>query len=272
MKQLIPKFQKYLCLSSSLVLLGMASSANAFQLDFLSVTSVVGNLTNSNSDNNGATLRFVDVGTENGTTLDLLITVTGSYTPRSAASAANNGVAGNAGQISVRSDTTNDFRFEIVETGTSNPFVADEIEFDFFDVEGGNTAEFVTVSSAADFTLRDNTVLNVTDDGSSITFLATGGTVPNPTNISNLTNAQERVSGSLLFENTSGFDISYGTVGATGGGRTVFFTSSLVFDNGPVTTTNFQPVPFAFSPTLGLLLSGLGVFGLKKFRKQKMLN
>ena len=95
----------------------------------------------------------------------------------------------------------------------------------------------------------------------------------NPTSAVNLTDDQERVSGTLLFENTSGFDVAYGTVGGNGnGGRTIFFTSNIVFDNGPVTTTGFQPVPFEFSPTLGLLLSGLGMFGLKRFRKQKMLN
>ena len=44
---------------------------------------------------------------------------------------------------------------------------------------------------------------------------------------------------------------------------------TIVFDNGAVTTENFQPVPFEFSPTLGLLLSGLSIFGLKRFHKTK---
>jgi len=40
----------------------------------------------------------------------------------------------------------------------------------------------------------------------------------------------------------------------------------------PTLTTSFQPVPFEFSPTLGLLLSCLSILSLKRFRKPKMLN
>ena len=270
MKYLVFKLQTYFLLSSSMILMGLATSAQAFQLDFTGM--VTGDLTNSNSDNNGATLRFGDVATDGETTLDLVITALDTYT---LVNASNNGQAGslNAGQINIARGTSNRFGFQFVEAGTDTPFSASSVEFDFYDIDSnGVSREFVTLSTDATYEVSDPGGLNITTTDGEVTFTPQAlGEVPNLTNVSNPTSAQEDVSVSLQFSNISSFELTFGdddpVAQPFAAGRNVFFTSQLIFSD-PTTTENFQPVPFDFSPTLGLLLSGLGILGVKSFRKQ----
>ena len=276
MNCLISEFQKYFCLSSSIVLVGMATSVNAFQLDFTGT--VTGNLTNDNSDNNGATLRYGSVATDGSTNLDLVVTALDTYTP---VNAANNGLDQgglNAGQINIARGTSNRLGFQFVVAGTDTPFTASSVEFDLYDIDSnGISREFVTLSSDSNYEVSNSGGLNITTTNQEVTFSPQAlGEVPNLTNLSSPTSVQEDVSVSLLFSSVSSFELTFGDDAPAplpfSAGRNVFFTSQFVFSDSTI-AENFQAeVPFEFSPTLGLLLSGLGNLGLKRFRKQKMLN
>lgn len=279
MPYLLTKFSKYICLSSSLVLMGLINPVQAFQLDFTMGTE--GNLTNGNADNNGATLRFLNVGTEGGTDLDLLVTVLDTYAGIANRNGAVSGL--DAGQINIQRGTSSRLGFQIVEQGTNTLFTPTNIEFDIYDLDAnigrtnspGDSREFITLLTEADYEVSNPNTLDITTTADSVNFTSTNiATIDNPTDLSDLTSGQEDISVSLQFSNVSEFELILGedhTTAGEGVNRNIFFTSDLAFTD-PTTTTNFTPVPFEFSPTLGLMLSGLGMLGLQRFRKQRVLN
>lgn len=243
-----------------------ASPTYGFQLDFSSST---GNLTNGDANGVGATMRFNDVATDNGTSLDLVVTTIDSY---QAINTTLNGTAKtNDGRINIANTTNTTFKFSLVVADSNNLYTASEIKFDLYDVDGSNNAqEKIILRSTSDYTVADSTPLTIETFGDRVEFTAPLGTTDNPDDSSVLTADQEEHAVSFLFPNTSEFEIGYEVIGGnTSNGRNFFFAGDVVFDDTNPETRSFQAVPFEFSPSLGLLLSGASLLGTQFLKKQK---
>lgn len=71
-----------------------------------------------------------------------------------------------------------------------------------------------------------------------------------------LTQAQEEHAVAFRFNNVSEFEIGYEVIGGSdNNGCNFFFAGDVIFNDTTPQITNFQAVPFEFSPGLGLLLS-----------------
>lgn len=251
------------------ILILAATPVYGFQLSFSSAT---GNLTNGDSNGVGATMRFNDVATDNGTSLDLVITTLDSYNP---VNPGNNGsINSNDGQINIRNTTATTFKFSLVEADTNTPFTASEIDFGLYDIDSStNAQEKVILYSASDYTLSTTTALIKETFGDRLELTSPlAQPITNPTNSAILNQAQEEHAVSFRFNNVSEFQIGYQVIGgSTNVGRNFFFAGDVVFDNTTPQITSFQPVPFEFSPSLGLWLSGGGLLGIKYLKKRKNL-
>ncbi len=244
-----------------------ATPAYGFQLDLSSAT---GNLTNGDSSGIGATMRFNDVATENGTTLDLVITTLDSYSP---ANSGNNGkINANDGQINIRNSSATTFKFSLVAADTNNPFTASEIDFGLFDIDSSaNAQEKVILYSASNYTLPTTTALTKATFSDRLELTSPlGQPIDNPNNSTTLTQEQEKHAVSFRFNNASEFKIGYQVIGGGNtNGRNFFFAGDVVFDDTTPQITSFQTVPFEFSSSLGLLLSGGGLLGIKYLKKSR---
>jgi hypothetical protein len=243
------------------------SPSYGFQMNFSSVT---GNLTNGDSNGVGATMRFNDVGTVNGTALDLVITTLDSYSPVNSTN--NKSINTNDGQINIRNTTATTFKFSLVAADTDNPFTASEIDFGLYDIDSStNAQEKVILYSASDYTLPTTTALTkqTFSDRLELTSPLDQATTK-ATDSSTLNQDQEEHAVSFRFKNVSEFQIGYAVSGGSNTvGRNFFFAGDVVFDNTTPQITSFQAVPLEFSPSLGLLLSGGGLLGIKHLKKRK---
>ena len=253
-------------LLSSVILASFASPAYGFQVDFSNVS---GNLTNGDINGIGATMTFTGVDPDNN--VDLIITTLDNYDSNNPS---NNGTINtNDGRINLRNGTSTTFRFSFVETGTTSPFTVSEADIGLYDIDGGsNNQEKVILYSTSDYTVAETTPLTIQTFDDRVELTSPSGDIPNPTDSSLLSQAQEEHAVNFRFNNVSEFELGYEVIGGrTTSGRNFFFAGDVVFDNTTVITTNFQVVPFEFSPSLGLLLSGGSILGFEYLKRRKQL-
>ena len=239
-----------------------------FQLDFSGT--VTGDLTDVNlSDNVGATMRFAGVDPDDD--IDLLITVLDAYNPNTPG---NNGtVRTNDGRINMPRNSSTTFKFDFVATGTNIPFEVVEADMGFYDIDGGDadgSQERITLLTSAEYTVTDATNLTIdSSDPEAVSFTSTPVSVPNPTNSNNLSSLQENHAVNFRFNNISEFKLNYEVVGGVNTqNRNFLFAGDVVFTD-PTSVAIFEAVPFEFSPSLGLLLSGLSWLGVNYLRRIK---
>ena len=136
-------------------------AVNAIQIDFSDNSSdpIIGDLTNADLDNYGATMIYQNAITDGGTSLDLVVEVTDSYAPYDATK--NGSISGDIGQINIAANSSTKFKFSIVEAGTNIPYAVSNIDFSLLDVDGNNgnngAVEKVVLYSPADYSLVDGT-------------------------------------------------------------------------------------------------------------------
>ncbi|WP_156114210.1 hypothetical protein [Myxosarcina sp. GI1] len=258
-------------LLSLMIFASGASPVYGVQLDFSSVT---GNLTNGDANGVGATMRYNNVAIDNGTTLDMVITTLNSY---NVVNTSYNGIAnGNDGSINLRNGTSTKFKFSFVKTGTDTPFTVSQIDFGVYDIDGpADGQEKITLYSTSNYTVTENPATALTIDTfiDRVEFTAPIGEVTNPTDSRTLTQQQEQHSVNFRMNNVSEFKLGYEAVnGNSNFGRNIFFAGDVVFDNSTTVITNFQEVPFEFSPGFGLLLSGGSLLGINYLKKRKRFN
>ena len=257
-------------LLSTVILVSCASPAYGVQLTLNDLT---GNLTDGDVNGVGATMTFNDVATDNGTTLDLIITTLDSY---EANNTANNKVVENTdiGQINLRKNTGTTFEFQFVEQDTTTPFTVSQLDFGLMDIDK-NGIEKVILYTSGDYTVSGSPTpsnLEISTFADRVEFQANSGStgeVTNPTDGTLLSAEQEQHAVNFQFNDISEFQLRY-EVGNTGGGRNFFFAGDVTFDETfPVTT--YANVPFEFSPGLGLLISGGGLVGIRCLKKRTQL-
>ena len=71
----------------------------------------------------------------------------------------------------------------------------------------------------------------------------------------------------FTFNDVSEFKVAYEVIGGNST-RNFYFAGDIVF-NETTQIVAFQPVPFEFSPGLGLLMSGGGLLGIHCLKKKK---
>jgi hypothetical protein len=178
----------------------------------------------------------------------------------------------NDGQINIRNTTATTFKFSLVAADTNTPFTASEIDFGLYDIDSSpNAQEKLILYSASDYTLPTTTALikQTFSDRLELTS-PLDQPIANPTDSSTLTQVQEEHAVSFRFKNVSEFQIGYEVIGGNSdNGRNFFFAGDVVFDNTTPQITSFQAVPFEFSPSLGLLLSGGGLLGIEYLKKRR---
>lgn len=256
-------------LSVACLMIFDALPALGFQLDFSGT--VTGNLTDTNlTDNIGATMRFEGVDPDND--IDLLIAVVNAYNPNNPQR--NGTVLVNDGRINMPRNSSTTFNFSFVETGTNTPFSVFEADMGFYDIDGGNvdgSQERLTLLTSAEYTVTDASSLTIdTSNPQAVSFTSPAVAVTNPANSNNLTTAQENHAASFQFNNISEFEINYEVVGGVNtNNRNFFFAGDVVFTD-PTDTVTFEPVPFEFSPSLGLLLSGCSLWVINYLRRLKI--
>lgn len=270
--RLKPTAHKYFLLCSAIISC-CVSPAYGFEMTF---SAVVGDLTNSDPNNQGATMTFSNVGNDSGTDLDLIITVVDVYQPKRPDF--NGIVPTDIGQINIDNQVgSTTFEFKLVETGTSTPFTVSQVDLGLMDIDRLGD-EIVTLYTSADYTVSSGanpTQLDIDD-----TFMdrvefrsksGSNGEVTNPTDGANLSAEQQQYSVNFRFYNTSQFYLGYeSTYNATGNGRNFFFAGDVTLD--PTNSvTAYANVPFEFSPGLGLLISGGGLLGINYLKKRRKL-
>lgn len=276
-------FKGSLFLSSSLILAFNALPARGVQIDF---SNPDGFLTNSHPNNLGATMTYENAITDGSTTLDLLVEVVDSYTEDKLDK--NGSISSEIGQINIASSTSTRFKFKLLKANDNTPHTINSIDFFLLDVDGNNSSggaiEKVTLYSAANYKIVDETpFLTVNDIGDRLEITATNNAVTNPDanttpNISSnpapnpdytLTPDQEKHTINFAYSNVSEFELGYEIIGGSKS-RNFQFTGEIFFDE-PATPVAFPPVPFEFSPSLGLLLSGGSLLGINYLKKKKQL-
>ncbi|MDJ0633983.1 MAG: hypothetical protein QNJ34_12405, partial [Xenococcaceae cyanobacterium MO_188.B29] len=137
---------------------------------------------------------------------------------------------------------------------------------------GDGSQERIILYSTGEYTLSDPTALTVTETaGENIEFTSPAVAITNPSNSDVLDVTQEKHSVSFKFNNISEFDIGYQVVnGSSTQNRNFFFAGDVIFDDPTLSTsiTSFEKVPFEFSPSLGLLLSGGGLLGMRFLKRR----
>ncbi len=260
-------------LLSSIIFASFASPAYGVQLDFSDLT---GNLSNGDENGIGATMIFNDVASDNETVLDLIITTVDSYEANNLNN--NRTVNTNEGEINVKKNTGTTFEFQFVEQDTTTPFTVSQLDFGLMDIDNQG-AEKVLLLTSGNYTVSGSptpTSLDISSLDNRLEFQANSTSVnevSNPTDATSLNAEQEQHSVNFQFNNISEFYLRYEvSSSAGGGGRNFFFAGDVTLDNTNPVTTNFQPVPFEFSPSLGLLLSGGSMLGIKYLKRRKRLN
>ena len=111
----------------------------------------------------GATMKFNEVASDNGTTVDLIITAVDSY--QAQAINDNQVINTDEAQINIANETGTTFEFKFVETGTSTPFTVSEFDFGLMDIDKQGQ-EIVTLYTSANYTVSggaNSTQLDIID-------------------------------------------------------------------------------------------------------------
>ena len=265
---------------SSIILSSFTSPAYGFQIDF---SDPDGNLTNSETDNLGATMTYRNAITDDLTNLDLVVQVVDSYQPDPDKVNNNGSISQDIGRVNIASSSSTRFKFSIVEPVSGTPYTISTIDFSLIDVDGNDSSngakEKAILYSPADYTLVEGTpYLNDNNLGDRVEITATNNSVSNPKSstmprisstedpINALTTEQEQHAINFKFNNVSEFELSYEVIGGNKS-RNFFFTGEVFFDETP-STTSFEPVPLEFSPSLGLLLSGGSLLGIRFLKRR----
>jgi hypothetical protein len=236
--------------------LGMQiDQASAISLDFSNF---------SGQPDDGTGVIYANVGVDRGTSLDLVVSAVTPYTPGVAGRSANGAInlgASSDGSLSVVSNTT--FRFQFVESGTTNPFTVSSFSL------GLPSLIEATLFSPATYTLAAGTKIMDTPSPDGL-LLTNDGTFFGATSDSaSLSAEQERSAVIFDFTDTAQFDLAVdGSSGAT-----YLFDDDLIFDEAtPITIRAFnsepQSVPeppFVFGS--GLVL-GLGALLKRRYKAQ----
>jgi len=158
--------------------------------------------------------------TEDGRPVDLRITAASEYVGRPQR---NRVKAGAFGVINVASNTTTVFRFELVDSETGVPAVTRHFYMTFFDLDRGIN-ESVTLQNFSLYWVSEKTEVDVFANGSSTTFRSTekGTGEDNPDTLASLSHEQMNRAFTVLYENTSQFNVSY-RVDSKGYGRNFMF-------------------------------------------------
>mmetsp|Transcript_12846 Transcript_12846/g.28129 ORF Transcript_12846/g.28129 Transcript_12846/m.28129 type:complete len:572 (-) Transcript_12846:245-1960(-) len=187
-----------------------------------SYTSIVtGDLSGTNHG-----LRFSGVAEYGGVTLDLLVTNTTEYTPKSVAS---NGLMDGSpvGRLNVRAGTAVGLRFELVAQGTYFPVNVDNFYFAFMDIDmgphGTGRESLTFTTDIANFYIAEDSYLEYSYPNETTNLVvwagnsASGDLNNNPQDPWDLTDDQERHSIALVLASTSGFEVILNTTTGVGG-------------------------------------------------------
>lgn len=235
------------------------------------MSSVASAQTLLNFSNGSSTLDDGGVGNITYTSIapgiDLVVTADSNYTARVPD---NNGTK-NGDDYQIHLDANNQgtvFCFNFVQTGTTTPTSIDSFYISILDLDAGGEIVELLPGPQVDVTYRTDTQMNnigINTDGNFQLGGKTGGSVTDPTNSENLSNAQERVAANLLYSGgVTEFKMKYATIG-TASGRNFFGDShASIFDNGTTTTQTLDAVPEPSS----VALLGLGGLGLMLRRRK----
>ena len=197
MKCLLSKFHTYLFLSSSIVLMGLATSPHVFQQDSTETTKKL--LINGNLNNAGTKLLLSDVGSDGDITLDFLSSVPNIYISSNISSNRMR-PALDFGATEIRRDIFDNLGSQIVETGStnivSNDFDLAILEIDTIFVDSAEA--FILFLPSASSLVTEPNQFDITATAQGATLLSTfSDNSDYLTDVSNLSSPQENLGISL---------------------------------------------------------------------------
>jgi len=211
----------------------------AAQLDMTSATVSKNNLGGEGPRNgvvDAATdpeeIRYSSGTSSTGEPFDVVIT---ALTPYTAGNVRKNGKDGGFGRISMKCNTSADFRFSFVVPGTNDPVVLPEVHMATFDLDGGdlNGDNLESVSSLGYYgyvtDANPSVLASLYPDGRT-KFTSAGGSVDNPSDPQALTDEQRRNSVMYFYKDVSSFEINFGIAGGDKG-RNLFFSFESSLDD-----------------------------------------
>jgi hypothetical protein len=189
----------------------------------------------SGPDEGDAEIRFSNVATTSGVSVDLVVT---NRTRYDAHNPINNGESNCFGLINVKAPSSVDLSFRFVKTGTSESVTLPRSFFTVYDLDESKKGikEAVTFTTAvSSYWLMETSELEPTGDISGgLTFtsttVGTGG--DNPTNPETLGVEQENRAVTVEFDGVDEYVITFSAIGENGNGRNFMFAghSSLTTD------------------------------------------
>jgi len=210
---------------------------NAIELDFKTSTVTCDNIEeNPDVEDNCVGLVFANIANVSGTMVDL--TVTSKDSNYRAYNETRNGKRGDFGRINVETNSTANLKFAFTyHDNPGVPFEMSSFMFSILDIDQGKNgsyeAAFVTGFDGYYVTAESLVDVDFMEDGRHRFSSTNWGTdQDNPVDKWNMTKLQKQMSVSLLFANTSEFDLTY-QVAPTGyngnSGRNFLFTGKTDF-------------------------------------------
>jgi hypothetical protein len=256
MKNTIMKIAPY-CLTGLLATTPLHAAQIIF--DFASSTPA-SSLVDGDTSASGNELRWANIATSGGITLDLVATISGgTYT---ASNTSNNGTNGDFGQLNLNSGVEVQMTFRLVDQSDDTSVIADLFEFVVLDLDTGTGGEnFESIGLAGHdgsfdgYTTTIDSELSVGGTAALPTFTATvnGSGSDTPDDPNDMTPLQSNRTVSLQFSEASEFGIDMSMLPGGGGGRNMLFAGEVTF-NGETFTTIPEPSSTALLGLDGLAL------------------
>lgn len=193
-------------------------------------------------------LRYGDVCSYQGRTIDMVVTAGKSY---EAKSSAKSGMSGKFGVINMKSGTTANFTFSFVEADSDKVVTLDSLRWSVVDFDCNTNgcqvqSERKTFTGFSSYELGKDAKMTTTpvSGGVAITATEPGDGADNPTDPDNLTPVQERRRVTLEYTGVSTFTVMYELLGTTKGYRNFIFSAeSHVKGQVPVPCPTPSPTP-----------------------------
>jgi len=188
-------------------------------------STVHSNLGNMGPDSGDSEIRYSNVGTLNGDSIDLVVTNNTEY---SAWTVTNNGLSDCFGKINIRAPSTVTLTFRFVRSGTNDLVELHRSFLTIYDIDqsGSGMQEQISFNTAmsAYHTMPATELLRSSAEGVlTFTSTAVGNAVDNPSDPQSLTSDQKARAITVEYDNLGEYTVTFAAIGDTGKGRNFFF-------------------------------------------------
>lgn len=187
------------------------SVSKAVQLDFANAVMTENNLGGLGPTNGAQEMRFGNIATVNGKSIDLAITTLSGYS--SAGVNFNGNLYPGFGTIALTNGHSSELRFSFVETGTDTLVTLPEVHFTVFDLDGvlqgGGNSERVAVRDYKGYITDTDPSVIATRMPDKRTWFMSQVQTTNPTDPMQATLEQRQNAVMFFFKDRSTFDLSF---------------------------------------------------------------